>query len=326
MSDQDLPAAFPADLLRHAMEHAGEGIAVIDGAAAAHPIMWANDAFGRLAGRAPAALPGNDLRVLLGDEQDEPALATLHEAMSAGRECRVQLRTCRSEAGALYRNEVRVVPCRDAARRHWWLVYAREVAAANDAGIASGRRPDDREAAQRRLAEIDPVDRLTGLQSEAGFERALEQSWFSCARDGRSLALFLFSPDDFDVYLDTFGRIAGDSCLRMVARGVGGAFRRASDVAARIGESEFAALGLDMQQEMLEPHARRVCDRVRALAIRNPHAPQARILTLSAVVLTGRPGRAPGWRALLDDARATLAGGRAAGAEQLVVRSYGEVG
>jgi diguanylate cyclase (GGDEF)-like protein len=326
MSDEPLPAVFPTELLHHALEHAGEGIAVVDGGDAAHPISWVNDAFARLTGRAPAALLGQHLGVLLDDAQDQPALATLREAMSAGRECCVQVRSSRPDNGALYRNELRTVPWRDTAGRDWWLVYAREVAAGNQTGFATGRRADDLEAAQRRLLEIDPIDRLTGLQSEASFELALELAWFSCARDHRSLALFLFSPDDFDVYLDTFGRIAGDSCLRMLARGIGGAFRRASDVAARLGEAEFAALGLDMQPEMLEPHANRVCERVRALAIRNPHAPQARILTLSAVVLAGRPGRAAGWRALLDDARATLAGGRAAGAEQLVVRSYGEGG
>jgi diguanylate cyclase (GGDEF)-like protein/PAS domain S-box-containing protein len=320
----DVPTeTLPAELMRRALEHAGEGIALIDGGDPAHPIRWINEAFARLSGFSPAELLGSSLRVLQGADQEQPALASLRAAMDAGRECSVQLRSYRPD-GALYRNELRVVPCAEEGGRVWWLVYARDVSPQHELEVALGRRADDLDATQRRLAEIDPIDRVTGLQSEQSFELALELAWFSCARDRRSLALFLFSPDDFDVYLDTFGRVAGDSCLRMVARGIGGAFRRASDVAARLGEAEFVALGTDMEPDMLEPHARRVCDRVRALAIRNPHAPKARILTVSAVVLAGRPGRAPDWRALLDDARASLAGARAAGAEQVLVRSSGD--
>jgi diguanylate cyclase (GGDEF)-like protein/PAS domain S-box-containing protein len=312
---------LPAEVVLRALEEAGEGIAVIDGEDPAQPIAWANRAFEKSSGFALSQLRGSSLRLLQGTDQDQAELVELGEAMTRQVACTARLRSYRPD-GSMYRHELRIAPLRDAGGRLWWLAFSRDVSVQHEMEITLGRR-EEVEPGQRRLLESDPIDRLTGLQSERSFELALELSWFSCARDRRPLALFVFAPDFFDAYLSTFGRIAGDSCLKMVARSVGAAFRRASDVAARLGDVEFAALGVDMELDTLEPHARRVCDRVRALAIRNPHAPLSRTLTVSAVALMVQPGQEPAWRGMLDEARGLLAGARTEGIEQLVVRPYG---
>lgn len=322
MNDDALQRALPDELVRRALESAAEGIALVDGEQDSQPVVWVNAAYEQISGFERRELIGSNLRVLQGSDRDQPALLELREAMAAGRGCTVLLRNYRPD-GAVYWNELRVEPCRDSGGRLWWLGFARDVSEQHEMEIMLGRRADELDVAQRRLSEVDAIDRLTGLQSKRSFEVALELSWFSCARDRRTLALFLFAPDYFETYLETFGRVAGDSCLRMVARSVAAAFRRASDVAARIGETEFAAISTDMEQNVLEGHARRVCERVRALGIRNPHAPQARTMTLSGVVLLARPGKTAHWRALLDDARTALAAGQAEGKEQLIVRDYG---
>lgn len=322
MSRTAAPCKLPDGLMLRALESAGEGIAVVEGQDPEGRVAWVNRAFEALTGFGAADLLGRNLRVLQGGDRDQPALAELREAMAHERGCDVLLRNYRPD-GALYWNQLRIEPCRDAQGTLWWIGYARDVSAQREMELILGRRADELDAAQRRLEEIEQVDRVTGLQCERSFELALELAWFSCARDRRTLALFLFAPDYFDVYLQTFGRIAGDSCLRMVARGIGAAFRRSSDVAARLGEAQFAALGTGMEQDMLEPHAQRVCERIKALAIHNPHAPLGRIVTLSAAVLLVKPGRAPDWRGLLDETRSILAAAQAAGIEQIVVRDYG---
>lgn len=313
---------LPQGLLLNALESAGEGVVVAAGQDPECPVAWVNRAFEEMTGFRAAELLGRNLRVLQGGDRDQPALAELREAVAAERSCNVLLRNYRPD-GALYWNQLRIEPCRDADGALWWIGYARDVSTQREMEIILGRRADELDVAQRRLEEVDPTDRVTGLQSERSFEIALELAWFSCARDRRTLVLFLFAPDYFDAYLQTFGRIAGDSCLRMVARGIGAAFRRSSDVAARLGEAQFAALGTGMEQDTLEPHARRVCDRIRALAIRNPHAPLGRNVTLSAAVLMVKPGRAPDWRGLLAEARNILAAAQAAGIEQVEVSDYG---
>lgn len=322
MSHENHSPGLPEDLVRSALEAAGEGIAVVDGEHPDRPVAWVNPAFEAMTGFSAAELLGRNLRVLQGGDREQAALAELREAVAAERSCSVLLRNYRPD-GAMYWNQLRIEPCRDARGALWWISYSRDVTVQREMEIIQGRRADELDAAQRRLEEVDPIDRVTGLQSERSLEIALELAWFSCARERRSLALFLFAPDYFDVYLETFGRVAGDSCLRMVARGVGGAFRRASDVTARLGEAQFAALGTGMEQAMLEPHALRVCERVKALAIRNPHAPLARTVTLSAAVLMAHPGRAPDWREMLAEGRRMLSAAQASGIEQLVVRDYG---
>jgi diguanylate cyclase (GGDEF)-like protein/PAS domain S-box-containing protein len=322
MADRQAPRNVPQQALLAALEAAGEGIALVDGEHPDRPVVWVNSAMERISGFERKALIGSNLRVLQGGDREQPGLAELRAALQEQRSCSVLLRNYRPD-GALYWNELRIEPWRDGHGGLWWLGFARDVSAQREMEIMLGRRADELDAAQRRIEEIDPVDRLTGLQSERSFELALELSWFSCARDRRPLALFLFAPDYFDVYLETFGRVAGDSCLRMLARGVGGLFRRATDVVGRLGDAHFGAVATDMDFTLLEPHARRVCERVRALAIRNPHAPQGRSLTLSAAVLQASPGRTSDWRELLTVARESLAKAQSDGVEQLVVRDYG---
>lgn len=313
---------LPEVLVRAALDCSAEGIVVVDGEHAEFPVTWVNPAFEQMTGYAAADLLGRNLRILQGGDRDQEGVNQLREAMAGDRGCSVMLRNYRPD-GAMFWNQLRIEPCKDAEGRRWWVGCARDVSAQREMEIMLGRRTEELESTRRRVEEVDPVDRLTGLQTQRSFELALELAWFSCARDQRSLALFLFAPDYFDAYLETFGRIAGDSCLRMVARSVAAAFRRSSDIAARIGELEFAALGTGMAQDLLEAHARRVCDRVKALAIRNPRAPLARDVTLSAVVLTTQPGREAAWPGLLEEARRVLAAAQAGGIDQVVVDNYG---
>lgn len=322
MSRDPMPHRLPEGLALRVVECAGEGIVIVDGEHPERPITWMNVAFEKITGFKATDLVGRNPRVLQGGDRDQAGLAELREAMAAERGCSVLLRNYRPD-GTMYWNQLRIEACKDAQGALWWLGYSRDVSAQREMEIVLGRRADELDAVQRRLEEVDPVDRLTGLQGEHSFELALELAWFSCVRDRRSLALFLFAPDFFDIYLETFGRVAGDSCLRMVARGVAAAFRRSSDVAARLGTAEFAALGIGMEQALLEEHARRVCDRVAALAIRNPRAPLGRSVTLSAAVLLARPGGANDWRGLLEEARRVLASAQATGIEQVVVGDYG---
>ena len=315
----------PGELLQRALEASGEGVVVVDGEHPDHPVVWLNTAYEKLSGFDRADLAGGNLRVLQGGDREQPALAELRTAMQEERSASVVLRNYRPD-GTLYWNALRIEPCRDAAGRRWWLGFARDVSAQHEMELRLGRGTETNEAAPGQLAEGDGLDRLTGLQSERGFELALELAWFSSARERRPLALFLFAPDYFDTYLETFGRGAGDFSLRMAARSVAAAFRRASDVAARLGGAEFAALGTDMERDLLAPHARRVCERVRALAIHNPHAPVTRTLTFSAVVLLAKPGQSADWRGLLAAARSSLVAAQADGTEQLVVLDYGTAG
>lgn len=316
----EAPVQLPDGLARPALELADEGIAVLDGSISQAPFTWLNAAFARMAGAAPAELLGNPLRLLCAADREQRGLEELAAAMADGSACSVLLRCYRPD-GSMYWCRMRLEPWQAADGARWWLAFARDVSAEQEMELMLGRR--GKHGGVRGGEEGEAADRLTGLLAARSFELAMELACFSCARDRRSLTLFLFAPDYFDIYVETFGREAGDSCLRMVARAVAGAFRRDADVSARLSDACFAALGVDMPANVVEAHAERVCERVRALAIRNPRAPRVASLTLSAVALRIAPGQAARWQDLLEQAQATLATTQAGGVDQVLVQDYG---
>lgn len=318
MNDRADTAGLPGGLARAVLELSETAVSVVDARDPDQPAIWVNHAFEVLTGFASDEVLGRNLRFLQGGDREQPELAELREALNRSAPCRVLLRNYRRD-GALFWNELRLEPVRDEGGGLWWVGFARDHTERRQMEADLGRNADELQAVRARLSVVDTGDRLTGLQNARSFEAALERAWFICARDGRNLVLFVFSPDYFDAYGETFGRIAGDSCLRMVARAVGGGFRRASDAVARIEGETFAALAVDMDPAIAGNHAERICARVRGLAIHNPRAPGGRYLTLSAGIALGQPSPAGGWRELLQAARGALAEAQSGGWEQVRV-------
>jgi diguanylate cyclase (GGDEF)-like protein len=99
-------------------------------------------------------------------------------------------------------------------------------------------------AARLRLAELEAradIDPLTDILNRRGFERELERSLAYVKRYGTSAALVYLDLDDFKSVNDRYGHAAGDAVLKAVAM-VLTRHLRASDLVARIGGDEFAAL------------------------------------------------------------------------------------
>jgi PAS domain S-box-containing protein/diguanylate cyclase (GGDEF)-like protein len=298
-------SGLPEGLALQALELAREAVCVVDGRGDEMAVVWVNPAFERLTGYSAEEVVGRNPRFLQGGDQDQPEVAELREAIADGRAVEVTLRNYRAD-GTLFWHALRLEPL-ESAGGAWWIGFSRDATLEQKLAADLGRTGQQLEALQVKLAQVDPVDRTTGLNNARAFEAELTRSWFVCAREGRSLVVFAFAPDFFEVYEQTFGRTAAESGLRMLSRAVAGCFRRASDATGRIGETQFGALALDMDAEHAEAHARRVLERARDLAIHNPKAAAGRYLTLSAGIAIGRPGPEGDWEALRDAARRALA-------------------
>lgn|GEM_PF-589838 len=85
-------------------------------------------------------------------------------------------------------------------------------------------------------------DELTGLLNRRGFNTRLEEELRRAQRRKEPAALLVIDIDDFKRYNDSYGHPAGDAALRIVARVIKTALRRAADCGARIGGEEFAVL------------------------------------------------------------------------------------
>jgi diguanylate cyclase (GGDEF)-like protein len=90
------------------------------------------------------------------------------------------------------------------------------------------------------LETLSLRDGLTGIPNRRRLDDCLERSWRQALRNGTSLSMIMADIDDFKAYNDTYGHMAGDECLRAVARALAGVLKRPGDLAARFGGEEFA--------------------------------------------------------------------------------------
>ena len=75
-------------------------------------IVYVNAAFERITGYAAAEVIGQNCRLLLRDDRDQPELEAIRAALREQRECHVVLRNYRKD-GSLFWNDVYLAPVRD---------------------------------------------------------------------------------------------------------------------------------------------------------------------------------------------------------------------
>ena len=91
------------------------------------------------------------------------------------------------------------------------------------------------------LAELATLDQLTGLPNRRKFEERLDIELLRSRRYGRPLSLFIVDIDNFKEVNDSYGHLAGDDVLRLVAVR-GREMVREIDFFARWGGDEFVFL------------------------------------------------------------------------------------
>jgi diguanylate cyclase len=100
----------------------------------------------------------------------------------------------------------------------------------------------DLEQANQRLQALSMQDGLTGIRNRRFFDDKLDQEWQRCLRGQECLALLLIDIDFFKAFNDKYGHLAGDECLKAVAKVIERSLTRPSDSVARYGGEEFAVI------------------------------------------------------------------------------------
>jgi diguanylate cyclase (GGDEF)-like protein len=131
------------------------------------------------------------------------------------------------------------------------------------------------------LRRLSTVDALTGIANRRAFDEALGQEWRRMMRHGTALSLLLIDIDFFKRFNDTYGHVAGDTCLRAVAQALGRRARRAGEMAARYGGEEFAVLLPLTGSGDATKLAELMCAAVRELALLHAGSAAAPIVTVS---------------------------------------------
>lgn len=139
--------------------------------------------------------------------------------------------------------------------------------------------------AKRRIRDLSRDDPITGLLNGRAFSEIFEHDWAVAAREKSRLAIVKFELDEFDAYLEVFGRHAADSCLRRVGQAIRRCLRRASDVVARPTGSCFVVLSHASDEEGVQEFAARISTAVRELGLHHPRANSSKFVTVDYEVL-----------------------------------------
>jgi diguanylate cyclase (GGDEF)-like protein len=147
--------------------------------------------------------------------------------------------------------------------------------------------------AKRRIRDLARDDPVTGLLNDRAFREVLEHDWAVAAREKGTLAIVVFVLDDFDAYIDVFGRHASDSCLRRVGQAIRRCLRRASDVVARIEGQKLVVLSHASGEQGVTEFAARISTAVRELGLHHPRSTVGRFVTVSYELGIAYPGEEP---------------------------------
>ncbi len=139
--------------------------------------------------------------------------------------------------------------------------------------------------AKRRIRDLSRDDPVTGLLNGRAFADVFEHDWAVASRENGKLSLVMFTLEDFDAYLEIFGRHAADSCLRRVGQAIRRCLRRASDVVACPDRQRFLILSHAADEDGVRGFAGRIATAVRELGLHHPRASSSRFVSVSYDVI-----------------------------------------
>lgn len=143
--------------------------------------------------------------------------------------------------------------------------------------------------AKRRIRDLTRDDPVTGLLNGRAFREVFKHDWAVAAREKGRLSLVVFVLEEFDAYVEVFGRHAADSCLRRVGQAIRRCLRRASDVVGRPQGAVFVALSHASEEDGVREFASRIATAVRELGLHHPRASSSRFVTVDVDVQVADP-------------------------------------
>jgi diguanylate cyclase (GGDEF)-like protein/PAS domain S-box-containing protein len=271
---------FQDHFVRGALDVAPEGIAICE-ARGDRVVVYANPAFFRLTGYEVNELVGKNLRLLQGDDREQPELVTLRDALRHAEPARALLRNMRKD-GTVFVNDMQIYPLKDAnGQVTHFIGYHRE---------GGTRQKSTGESGIRGLPNWVREDRLTGLASRYYFEDVLKRDFALAQRDKTDIALLLFDIDQLGPYNEIFDRAGGDAVVKRVARAISASFRRGTDVVGRWEGASIIVLMHGTQADHVIQHATTVAHRVREQQIHHPRSSQKYVTVSGGVAIhTARP-------------------------------------
>lgn len=137
-----------------------------------------------------------------------------------------------------------------------------------------------------QLQNLANQDGLTKIANRRVFNERIAYELKQSHRNKIPFSLVLCDIDFFKLYNDTYGHLAGDNCLKKVARTMERSFRRETDLVARYGGEEFAILLPATNTKEALPLVERMLANIHSLDIFHSASSVAKNVTISAGLVT----------------------------------------
>ena len=111
---------------------------------------------------------------------------------------------------------------------------------------------------RKKLSWLSITDSLTGLYNQGHFYKRLESEVKRAQRQKKPITLILLDLDNFKVYNDSYGHLAGDEVLKNVGKIIQDNIRKDADSGYRYGGDEFAIILIDTDLIMAQEIGQRI--------------------------------------------------------------------
>jgi two-component system chemotaxis family response regulator WspR len=173
-------------------------------------------------------------------------------------------------------------------------------------------------ATNLELQRLTNSDGLTGLSNRRRLDDYVSAEWRRAMRDGATLGFLMIDVDNFKPYNDTYGHVAGDDVLRLIARTIESSLSRPGDLAARFGGEEFAVVLPGASAPGLRLLAEKIRIAVETLGVPHTGGSHGR-LTVSIGGVTQTPRGEEGAKQLIEAADVALYRAKRDGRNRVIV-------
>ncbi len=111
---------------------------------------------------------------------------------------------------------------------------------------------------RQELNRLSITDSLTGLFNQRHFYSRLNEEIVRARRQKNQLAMILLDLDDFKLFNDNNGHVAGDEVLKKVGAIISANIRQGVDSGYRYGGDEFAVILIDANVDISQRIAKRI--------------------------------------------------------------------
>lgn len=145
---------------------------------------------------------------------------------------------------------------------------------------------------EKKTAELNAItDSLTGLFNRGYFDNMLRTEFFRLMRSKSILSLIMLDIDHFKNYNDSYGHLAGDKCIQMIANVLKTTLERASDIVARYGGEEFIVILPDTDGNGAKIIGERMRKAIEDLSIPHKTSETAKYITVSVGIVSVCPAK-----------------------------------